>query len=262
MSAPLPLKLDQRLAHEIEEFGKTVFRVDQFDKAVFARLMDDCETLAKTDAVTASHEKAILCSTVGMFDEYERWTRNLENLNAPDAARLMRFTHYINHGFASKGLAIADAVFAKPWGRPLMMLAEGGLAVGGFQKALSMIDVSIKNGMVLKGTKNIDVIRNMAKALRELNVSDEHLAAMIDVAGEMLRANRLYWMDRLPQMGSVSRESECPPYFRFEFRIGVTAEDAAAMTWDLTAALVDRGLERENVSIGFLGAYVPALESV
>lgn len=260
MSQPVPLPLATRLQDEVDAFCSSISRCDVYNTFVFARMLRDLETLAKDNqAREASIQKARLFSATNQFEEYERWVRNLENLKYFDDARIVRFMHFINHGFASKALTLVDDVFSHPAGRNLMLLAEGAAAIGACQKAVALIDDSIDNHYVLQRTENVTILRNIAFALQELHVNDEQLAAMIDVAGEILRENDLYWLDRLPQMAAVTRKSDTP-YFNFNYRVSVTPEEAAAMTWKLTETLIDRGLERDGIYLGFFGSTIPSLQ--
>ena len=259
MSAPVPLELATRLHAEVNEFARSITHLGKYDKFTVARLLRECDLLAKTNATLASVERAVIYSTVGQPEEFERWARNLEQLKEFNEARLVRFSHLINYGYASKALAIAEEVFAHPAGRNLMFIVNCVAAAGGFQTAATAIEDSIKNQIVLQQTTSLNSLRNTASVLKELKVSDEQLALMLDVAGEMLRKHSLYWQDTAPQILGV-QNPDGAPYFSLNYRVAIDSDEAAAMTWQLTEALIDRGLEREGVYIGFQGTLVPELE--
>ena len=91
----------------------------------------------------------------------------------------------------------------------------------------------------------------------QLGVSDAQLAAMLDVAGEKLRADHLLWMDKRPDI-TVLAADQGGPAMAFEYRVDVTPAVAAQMTWDLAEALVTRDLNRPHIAVGFLGTRLQA----
>lgn len=257
MNIPRPQALASSLREELNEFMDGVKHTHTYEKATFIRLMKECETLQKTEVVNASLLRAFLNSTVGQFKEAERMLRNAELNGGVDEARIERFTHYANHGFASEGLSLVDDVFNHRDGKTLMELARGALAMGAFNKIVAAVQESLKKNEVLNMTGLHELACQAVGVMSQLGVSDAQLAAMLDVAGESLRSHNLLWETDQPDITVLDSE-QGGPALAFEYRVYVSPEDAAQMTWGLTEALVNRDLDLPNVAVGFLGTNLQA----
>lgn len=245
-----PLK--NHLRDEVNDFVEGVTRTDTYQQLVFNRLMAECRRLQETDVVQASLICAFLNSSIGQFEEVDRWLRNAALNGGADEARIERFTHYVNHGFASQALELIDDIFSRRAGKTLMDLARGAVAIGAFTKVVKAVEASRQNNEVLTMTGLHKLACRAASVLGQLGVSDSQIAAMLNVAGESLRSKKLLWVCDQPDI-TVLDASQGGPALAFEYRVYVTPAEAAKMTWDLTEALITRELDRPNVSVGFLG---------
>lgn len=252
MNIPSPQTLVNSLREELNVFVIGVKNTHRYERATFLVLMKKCEDLQKTEVVKASLLRAFLNSSIGDFNEAERMLRNAELNGGVDEARIERFTHYANHGFALKGLSLVDDVFNYRNGNGLMELARAAVAVGAFRKVATAVRDSIKNNEVLNMTGLHRLACRAEGVMGQLGVSDAQLAAMLDVAGASLRSHSLLWETGLPDI-TVLEAEQGGPGLAFEYRVDVSPQEAAQMTWDLTEALVNRDLDLPNVAVGFLG---------
>jgi len=252
MTTGQPQELAQSLSVEVEAFFHTITRTDAFDKFVHARLMRECDRLQKIDVVTASLFKALLASSTGNVDAMNQWFANAERNGGTERVFVERMRHYVNHGYASNALDMASRAFALRAGMPIMVIATMVASIGAFNAIVQAVDASRARSEVLHMTPLLDVAKRASVVVRQLGVADADIAAMMDVAGEMLRVEKFLWQNDCIDI-VVLEPSRGGPALSLAYRIDVPAHQAAAMGWTLTEELMRRGLIRPGISVGFLG---------
>lgn len=260
MLKPQPHLAVDKLQSELNYFVIGISRTDVYNKLEYTRLLNLATELQGRggDVIKGCTHRAFLYSATGQFDQAEAMWRNLEKNNAHHNAQSVRLYHFANHGYATQALALADQVFAHRVGDNFVTVAQLILTAGGFGTVVAKIKMSQLNQEVLVMTDTVlDLARQGAAALAELGTSDAQMAAMIDVAGKILRDNKLYWKEDLPDM-TVLTADQGGPALAFEYRVDVTPARAAQLSWGLAEELVSQGLERPGVAIGFLGTRLQA----
>lgn len=248
-----------KLQTEINEFLCEVTHTVSYDRAVFARLMRQATELQGKggQVVAGCLLRASLYSATGQFDEAEKMFRNVEANHGIAAARAGRFHHLVNHGFATEAMKHADLLFANRENYNFAAIAALVIAAGGFSNVVDKLELSQRNQEVLKMTTTVlDLAKRGVEALTPLGVSDAQMAAMLDLAGERLRAHKLYWQGDLPDVRVLLPERGGPALM-FDYRVFVSPQESARMTWDLTEALVGHDLDIPGVHIGFVGTDLP-----
>lgn len=253
---PLPQPLDQAnsLRSQVNEFIENVTQVGQFNEFVFKRLMDDAERLQGVggNVVDGSLLRATLYSAAGKLDDAERMLRNVEANNSANHARMGRLSYLVNHGYASRALALVEDALRDRGGRPFAEICGGAIAAGGLHRIVEAANNSKSNGEVLIMTGVLELAKKAAAVMTDLGVSDEHFAAMLDVAGQSLRDHNFYWQRAQPDLRVLAAQ-EGGPAVLFEYRIYTTPQKAAEMTWALTEAIMAKNLDRQGIFLGFLG---------
>jgi hypothetical protein len=257
MALSEPLTVAAALENDLNQFSAATTHTDAHDKFVFRRLLSECDRLQKIDVVKGSTNKAYLYSTVGDFVETERWLKNAELNGGIDGARAERLTHLVNHGYGSLALALVDAVFKARGGETLMDIASKIATAGAFNKIVKAVGSATDNNEVLVMTKLHSIALAAVDVMQQLSVTDDDVAAMIDVAGEHLRTNRLLWQGSQPDY-TVLDSAHGGPSLVIAYRVDVSPKQASQMGWSLTEALIDRALDRPGVHIDFLGTALPA----
>ncbi|KTT17967.1 hypothetical protein NS331_16555 [Pseudacidovorax intermedius] len=102
----------------------------------------------------------------------------------------------------------------------------------------------------LSAIDQIEDVKMMAHKAFEFGIPDSEYARVLDLAGEMLRQRRLFWLDRSPRL-LFDEEMDC---HWVQFRIAVSPEDAADMTGELISLLVEADLDRLPINVSFYGA--------
>lgn len=257
MARPEALPLAADVEVKLNQFAKATPYTNAYNKFVLKRLLAECERLQDANVVTGSTYKAFLYSTVGDFAETERWIKNAELNGGKDQARLERLTHYVNHGYASDALALVDNVFENRLHHTVMGIAAMIATIGAFNKIVNAVNTATAKGEVLQMTNLHALAIKAVDVMQNLGVSDADVAAMVDVAGEYLRANKLLWQGDQPDY-TVLDSTHGGPALVIAYRIGVSPQEAAQMGWSLAEALIDRGLNRPGVHVDFVGTAIPA----
>lgn len=250
-----PLKLAESLGEACNRFAGSVYHTDAYDRVIYQRLLKDCDTLQATDVVDASLLRAFLSSTIGNFDETERWIKNAERNGGRALARVTRITHFVNHGFATQALALVDQAFDNRCGQPLMQEAARVAAIGAFGKIVTAVVQSQANGEVLQMTNLYATSLKATEIAGVLGVTDANIAAMIDVAGELLRENKLLWQNSLPDL-TLLDATQGGPSLGIEYRVDLPPQQAVQLGWRLSEQLIERGLDRPGVYVDFLGTAI------
>lgn len=258
MTKPLPLAKAFALDQEINDFSRSITIVGEYDRRVFLAIERNATDLQGPgrDVVGGSLARATLYSAAGKVEDAEKMFRNAELNHGTAPARINRMSHLANHGFASAAMALADAAFADRAQANFVDVAKIVFASGGFHKIVQKVDASIANKEVLKMNDLLDLSKSAVVVLDQLGVSDAQLAAMLDLAGQQLREHKLWWQGERPHVRVLAAGAGGPALL-YDYLVHVTPDEAAAISWDLTDALVSHELDLHGVFIGFIGTNIP-----
>jgi hypothetical protein len=139
---------------------------------------------------------------------------------------------------------------------------EAILAAGGSETILHLVTASAaaSQGFSAAGNQAIETSRHAAAALKLIGQTEDDLAAIIDVAGEVQRERRLQWLDRVPQVVSLNgnESTDSAPGVHYFFRVDASPVVAAEMTGEAGWRVIDRDLQRTGLSVAFVGSRVEA----
>lgn len=241
----------------LNQFADSVVKTDDYNRMLFKRIERECDDIAKTDAVLSSLTLAFLHSTVGNFETSERWFLNAERIGGFDRAQVERLTSLVNHGFATRALEIEALAYQHRANNTLMEIAEKFCTIGAFHGVVKAVKESQSKGEVLKMTGIYALAQDAVEVMDQLGVTDAQFAAMVDVAGELLRENRLLWQTSFPDI-RVLKDQDGGPSLSFEYRVGLSPREAVDLGWTLTERLIERGLDRPGINLDFLGIKLQA----
>ena len=205
--------------------------------------------------------RSILASLEGDIDEAERWIQNAGLLNHPGANQARLFT-LANLGYATRGLAHVRQSMRAGMADVSPMFGAA-LAVGAFTTIARIVDETPAASQVLAAIANpsIEVARRGAKALALAGCTEDELAHVLDVAGEVLRERRLLWLD--PQPGFIVLDGTegdgGTPGIHVSYRVDVSPHEAAEMASEVADRLAERDLMPVALSVSFIGSRVERL---
>lgn len=254
-----PKTVAEQLQADIEEFLIAVKYTNVYNAVTYESLVRRATDLQGKggQVVEGCLFRARLYSATGRFTDAEAMFRNAEINQGQVLARIRRCEHLANHGFASEVLKQSDLLFANRANSNFADIASMVMAAGGFKKIVEMLEKSQRSSEVLKMTETAKQFAGRgAETLTLLGVSDEQLASMLDLAGERLRTNKLYWEGSMPDIRVLSPQNGGPALM-FNYRVAVSPQESARLTWELTEALVTRDLDIPGIHVGFVGTNAP-----
>jgi hypothetical protein len=86
---------------------------------------------------------------------------------------------------------------------------------------------------------DVKTAESAARLLDEQNVAESDLGAFLDIAGEVLRTHRLYFLGESPDV-LVFDEPENTPFIRLTYRVGVPSKAAHDLYWQFIDRLTTR----------------------
>lgn len=263
MPQVLPESLTQRVADRLLELLHSATHSKSVQHFQRASLLRDIETIQKTDAQNAFLLRSILATLDGDIDEAERNVECARKLNAPGAAQQHLFA-LSNLGYAARALHVARTEM-RPGVPELSNMIRAVMPVGIAQTAARVIDEAqlASQALCAAGNLAIDMARRIARSLELAGRTEDELVAILDVAGEAMRAKQLLWLDRMPHVITLTgaEGDDCAPGVHYLYRVAVSPREAAAMTSDIGWKLIERELDRPGLSVAFVGSKADAISA-
>jgi len=252
MVAPVP----QTVAHQIEvEALQRLFKGGTWDGLKdewWYESLAAADKLAQVDAVTASSIKVSLYMLAGEFDNVEYWIGNIRKNGQPERAALSALHSNANFGFAAKTRKAFAELTDLPRDKLPFILVVGlcGACFSGIETAASAWR-NAGGTLDEENTMIVELSKLATKALSQLAVTEDQVAQVLDAAGNVLRAHKLVWAGRHPEL-AVSAASD-DSYVSLRYLVPVSASIAAGMNWELAEALAGSELMPAGVSVSFFG---------
>lgn len=250
--SPVAASIAQELCDAFDNFQDSVASWDNYDEARYSEIHAKAEALCKIDVEGGNLILAKLGSVIGNDAEVERWCRNLEYNHYKDTATHMRFHHYVNMGYATKGQNLLKSVIERRSDQDLLHLMHGVMAIGAFTAAKNALQDAEMRKEQLVSNDFVEKIKSTHHVVAELGIEDTHLAQMFDEAGAILRAAHRNWASYELSIIAIPRTAGGPA-LSVEWPVQVSPSEAARLTWELTDRLVEKDLDRPGFSLGFLG---------
>lgn len=245
-----PATISQRVG---EQINASMLRMTHFyqptDFAVL-RWMDELKQLMRANAMEAYRWQAMVHHMTGDSLEMERSLENASRLGLSVSSVADDFlTGYVNLTMATKAL---------PYYRSGIDIKNGnvvgsiniGVAVGFFQRALELLEQVMLAKLELPEEFNVNMVKCAADVLKAQNVNDDLCAQVVDAAGEVMRARKLFWLDQSP----VYTINEVSRTVGLQYRVAVDHAEAASMTMETAEKLIERDLDTLPFYVTFLGS--------
>lgn len=234
MTALLP-----ELGHYLDESDERVIGwADQLDKA-----------MRTGHAVEAMEVYAYLCQLQGDMQRADKFFQRAEARGAQSLEiDNQRMLISLNLGFASQALAHARKLAAAN----VLDVVEGiaqAFICGGFSLVRGYMQQLVEHDVDLSPMRQFAQVRQIVEGTADLGFSDDQFAAVLDVAGTVMRERRLFWMEPGPR-ASFDHENRCAS---FRYRLEVTPSEASAIAGDFACRLIDAGLDAVPFAVCFIG---------
>ncbi len=251
MTAHIPLTLGPEIQEELGVILQGGGRLYDVTDPQWIALLEKTDKLQKQDTVAASSYKATLYSLVGDLAQVAYWVNNMR-LNGDKIRSDETESHCLaNLGFATRAAQIFPRIMELQRGHVNMYLHRG-ITSACFQAVDDASNVFIKAGGKLdpENVHLLNLARSATAALEQLSVSESMVQRMMDKAGDIMRAEKLLWLD---DHADVDASTGPGAHVSIRYRIAVTADRAAHLNWDLAESLAEVDLMPLGVTVSFTG---------
>ena len=253
MASPLP----QTIVDELEAIASPVEEnMSHFlDEAnpVVVQLLDAAERLAKADAFQASQWKGRIYALTGNRERVDYWFKNARALGRDWTQEYNHSSTLINMGYFSDAARLTGQYLDISTNK---LTENVALAIGLFDLAGAMTAYEVLDRAQLHSEP---ILRSFAECawsvLQTMNVRQEDVQGVLDIAGELLRENNLWWQGQAPRLFAFSSEEDSG--ILYELRIATSPQFAA----ELTEAFVERAIARDAYQPGFSFGFIGVGES-
>jgi hypothetical protein len=190
------------------------------------RLLAAAKKLMAVDAFESHIAHAIIYQICGNVDKVKDHLRIAEKLGNPLRTKEIATVTNINLGFFSE----AQRSY-KQYGRPqsgnFLESINAGYASLSFQQICEFLDEAKKMNIDLNNV-DLETAQKVNNVLQSAGVSQKDLSAMIDIVGEILRENKLFYLNNLPDI-FVEADTMGSPCVFITFFIKESYENAAKL---------------------------------
>ncbi|MDQ0040805.1 hypothetical protein [Variovorax boronicumulans] len=155
---------------------------------------------------------------------------------------------YVNLTFATKAQGVFRQAVDVRYGN-IASFIQMGTVVGAFQGISELATQAEKANLSLSAVQRLPSWLRAAEVLREQDFSDEQCAQVMDLVGEVLRADKLFWLDA----GAKVSIDEGQGVVLVRLRVATTPIHAADMTTRVVEKLIDKGLDSAPLLVNFVG---------
>ena len=221
------------------------------DNFVIRRLGAEVEKLATTSAAEASLCRAMLAMAQGDWPGTERWCANAYRLGAAVDAMGIEFIARCNLGYFSQAASIYADLTKPRWGVISKYLTHGSIC-GAFCDVIAGAQACSEFKIELGDShlRAVEVAMKAHAVVARLGVSEQDVQAMLDVAGEVLRERRVFWLGPNPQVAVLDNEDGAGLLYQME--VAVDAQQASALSDEVVMRMVQRDLDKPGLAFSFL----------
>lgn len=250
MIAPTPKTKADEILEDIGTYLSTAAHFLDYDDQPFyvKKWLKAANDLMKVDAALGSLVHAKINELHGNLQQIDYWHDNINKLGfRPCTLAGHRIVAYSNLGYASKGLQEfrnhVDISYGNI-GQNLWL----GIQTGAFQHMKHLINQANRGNIELP-EKNVAIGQQIAELMAASGTTDDTCSAIMDVAGEVLRKHRLFWLGE--QASYIINDLENLVLMRIN--VDVTYKDASDMTTEAAHILIEKNLDTAPFMIDFVG---------
>lgn len=218
---------------------------------VVRRFEHEIDKLAKVDALGASLCRSSLSMLIGDWPMVQHWTANMRHLGAVVEPLGVEFIASSNLGYFTPAAALYPQVMDVRWGVTAHFLTHG-LICGAFADVIAG-NATCSEGKIELGVSQqraVEVAMNAQALLARLGVSEQEVQAMLDVAGEVLREQKLFWLGTDPSIAVL--DSDEGAGLLYQLPIAVDAQQASELSDQVIMRMIERDLDMPGLAFSFL----------
>jgi hypothetical protein len=155
---------------------------------------------------------------------------------------------YANLGYATEAAVAFTQVMTTDHWEVVRERLRSGMSCAGFKDMIHG-GKSLTAAQLEFDMPALQLAEKASVALERLGVDEGELRSMMDVAGELLRRERMMWLGGAPDVTVLINDHAVA----VNYRLDASPQLAASLTWELAEALITRDLMRYGVTVGFIG---------
>lgn len=200
------------------------------------RLMAEADKLMNANPQEAHNVKGMVYQLSGDFEQSLYHMENAVRLGPGNPVALPnKCSILINFGFFSEAAKLYREI-GSPRKGAYPLAIRLGLGTGGFLTMASFIEQARKLKLDLASVEAL-AVENAAQLMSRYSLSDENLAAYLDVAGEIMREERVVFCD-MPEIFAWNSADD--PVLSVTYEIPVDAYRAEELDCELASRLIER----------------------
>ena len=225
-----PVTKSNELIEEINEFLESARAYRTEDEFWFRQKKREAEKLLKVSPIEGHNVLGNLYGTAGDLGGVVRhfdMATKIENLPILWGNRAGIISNLGYFSDAQDAYAIAAAPEQGYFSNHLSL----GLLVGAFHKIVELSAIALRMNSTFDREK-FDIARRAAMLMDEFSVTDRDLGTILDVAGEILREERMFFMGNMPNI-LVWDQDATEKYLAISFRLPVSGHRASVLDAEL-----------------------------
>jgi hypothetical protein len=242
MSAAQPATIAESLGNELKAWLLAATTYCGENDFQFKRWAREVEKLLRVDAMAGSVLKAQLFQCTGDVDQSMYWSNNLRKLGDGRKASRLDSVLLSNCGHFSKAAELVDLL------NPAERVAEFPVLflIGAFDELLEAHNAHL-DAEIPEFHHAAQIAVRCRMTLQTLHISQEHLRKVLDLAGEVLRERRMFFVGQAPVIHTHEDG------LLYQLLVDVEAVDAAALTNEVIVRMVDADLDVPGLAFSFVG---------
>lgn len=209
---------------------------------LFKTLWRDAEQLANADALGSSGTRALIAHLAGDLQQALYWANNLRRLGGRENADELTAVIHTNLGYFSSARAILASNV--PLLEDRHNARQLALACGAFDLLAQAQADRLSKDPPTQTLMNLST--QALQALRDNQVSPDHLLKVLDLAGEVLRSHRVFFATPEPIL-HTSHDG-----LLFEFAVGLPAPEVMDMTNEVLDRMIAADLDSAALAFSFI----------
>lgn len=234
----VPQTLGEEITDEINAYINQGDRFQDWDSPSVVALRTRIEKLQKVNAREAFVSFGSLAAICGYVEGVRDFYRKAMYLPDKDATNAEFYTSFGNVGLYGEaqdiGIRLLDVqrqMYTKIW--------KKAVSLGLIQTVLSQLPYAKRNWPELNEV-DFGPVERVGAVMREHDVSDKQIGAILDLMGEVQRAHRTMFAGKTVGEFKVISPPEEPQYVFMSVSIDASVPDVHAMNRDLARLVVER----------------------
>lgn len=158
-----------------------------------------------------------------------------------------------NFLFASRAAHYLEEAFSPRASDSFASVAISAYAIGAFRWISNGVQLATEQSRTIMPIKELEVSRACANALDALNVTDEQVLACLDIAGTLMREQKINWLGQTPNVFVVPPSADDSPAVAMQYRLAISSEEAASLNNQLIDRLIESDLIVPCFTVSFAG---------